>query len=244
MPERLWTIAITRPVGQSRALAAGVRALPARPLVLPSSTLRALPDARIPRGADAYVFTSPAAVRFAAGFTPARGARVLCVGPSTRAALRRRGIDASSPGDRHDSEGLLALDAVRALARGDRVVIVGAPGGRDLIAARLGARGVIVAHAHVYERRLPRWTRAHLDSLAAADPRRLAWLVSSAEAVANVRALAGKDFAPLKAARAIAPSERVAQALREAGVTRIAIARSALAVDLLATLRSSIGPEP
>src|SRR5689334_22099277 len=106
MPERSWTIAITRPVGSSRALAASVRALPARPLVLPSSTLRALAG-RVPRGADAYVFTSPAAVRFAKGFKPPRGARVFCVGPSTRAALRRRGIDATCPEDRHDSEGLL-----------------------------------------------------------------------------------------------------------------------------------------
>ena len=243
MPERTWTIAITRPVGQSRALAARIRALPARPLVLPSATLRALPG-RIPRGADAYVFTSPAAVRFAKDFAPPRRARVFCVGPSTRDALRRRGIDADCPEDRHDSEGLLALDRVRALARGDRVVIVGAPGGRDLIASRLTARGIVVAHATVYERRPPRWTRAHRDALASADPRRLAWLVSSAEAVANVRALAGKDFTRLKAARAIASSERVAHALREAGVARIAIARSALSGDLLATLRSTLGIKP
>lgn len=237
-----WTIAFSRPAGRGAALARRVRALGGVPLMLPGTSLRATGDAHaLATAARVVVFTSPAAVRHAFALAPGwrapRGALVLAPGPGTCAALRRRGVDAQCPGDRHDSEGLLALPALGKLTRG-AVLIVGAPGGRDAIAQALRERGVRVAHASVYRRALPRWTRAHHAALAAADPARLLWLVSSVESVVNVRALAGRGFTRLR--HAIASSERVAAALREAGVRRVTIARSALPRDLLDCARAAI----
>jgi uroporphyrinogen-III synthase len=69
--------------------------------------------------------------------------------------------------------------------RARRIALVGAPGGRDLIAPTLRRRGANVETIHVYRRVPPRLTRRHFDALAAArDP--LITLVSSGEALTHL----------------------------------------------------------
>ncbi|WP_187300657.1 uroporphyrinogen-III synthase, partial [Mizugakiibacter sediminis] len=95
-------VAITRPAGTGDALARRVRALGGTPLRLPGLALRAAEDAETARRtlraalrADVAVFTSPAAVRYAARLTPLRFARacvVIGVGAGTARALRRAGV--------------------------------------------------------------------------------------------------------------------------------------------------------
>jgi uroporphyrinogen-III synthase len=230
-------VVITRPVGTARAMAQRLRALGATAVVLPSVRLAPAPLAAAraalgrARRADIVVFLSPAAVRFAfrlaPGWRPSRRGVCLAVGPGTCRALRRHGVAAGIPAARHDSEGLLALPALQK-ARGRKIVLVGAPGGRDLLAATLGARGAKVELAEVYRRLPARWNRRHHAALRLA-PRRLCWLVSSVEAIAAVRSLSdAATWTRLRGAHAVAASERVAAALAAAGVARATVAGSAM----------------
>jgi len=237
------TVVVTRPVGACAALAARARRLGAAALALPGLSLRGSADpaaaralGAAARAADLWVFTSPAAVRFAFRLAPRlripRRAPAFGVGAGTRRALERRGVRAFAPGGRSDSEALLALPELAA-PRGRRVALVGAPGGRDLIAATLRRRGATVETIHVYARCAPRLTRRHFDALAAAsDP--LLTLLSSAAALDHlVAALPPPLLARLRAQTLVASSARLAALARERGFANVAVADSALPGDLL-----------
>lgn len=232
-------VVITRPAGTAAPVARQVRARGGEPLTLPGLSLRGADDARDVAAAlrqalrdDLLVFTSPAAVRFAARLAPLRTrATVLAVGQGTARALRRHGIAALAP-ERQDSEGLLAHPLLRVL-RGRRVALIGAAGGRGLLREQFAARGASLRELHVYRRVAPRLRRAHLDAVAEL-PRSARVLFSSAEALENLRAqLPPPAWARLCAATAIASSVRLAGAARAAGFGRVRIAASALAADLL-----------
>jgi len=187
--------------------------------------------------APRVLFTSPAAVRAADRLQPLRASRRdhggwLAVGSGTAAALRRVGIgDVASP-QRMDSEGLLALPQLQAIA-GSRVGLVTAPGGRGVLAPALQARGAEVIRADVYER-----VPVALSSRALAavrDLRQPAVLaVSSGQALQHVLAAAPADVArTLRASVVVAASERLAALARECGFARIAVAASARPADLI-----------
>lgn len=232
-------VVITRPVGTAVALALRVRVRGGVPLLLPGLSLRSASDPALRAamhaalGDDLLVFTSPAAVRFAAALAPLRTrAVVLAVGQGTAQALRRHGVAALAP-SRQDSEGLLGLPAVQAL-RGQRVALIGAPGGRGVLREQLAARGARLREVQVYRRVPPRLDRRHVEALLAL-PRSARVLLSSAEALHNlVSLLPPAALARLRAAVAVASSERLAQAARAAGFVRVVQAESALAADLLA----------
>ena len=232
-------VVITRPAGTAAALARRVRACGGEPLLLPGLSLRAsgAPGLRAEMRAalkdDLLVFASPAAVRFAAALTPLRSkAVVLAVGQGTARALRSHGVRAQAP-SRQDSEGLLDLPVTRDLC-GKRVALIGAAGGRGLLREHLAARGAQLRELHVYRRVPPRLDRRHIGAVLAL-PRSARVLLSSAEALHNlVNLLPVPACARLRAAVAVASSERLAQAARKAGFARIVRADSALAADLLA----------
>ena len=233
-------VVITRPAGTATALSRRVRALGGQPLALPGLSLRGVEDARAAASAlraalrdDVLVFTSPAAVRFAAQLAPLRTrATVLAVGQGTARALRRHGIAAIAP-PRQDSEGLLEQPALREL-HGRRVALIGAPGGRGLLREQFAARGADLREVHVYRRVAPRLLRRHIDA-AAALPRSARVLLSSAEALDSLRQrLPPSAWARLCAATTVASSERLAAAARAAGFARVRIAASAMGADLLA----------
>ncbi|BFI94927.1 MAG: hypothetical protein RSP_04370 [Rhodanobacter sp.] len=231
-------VAITRPAGTAAALARRVRACGGEPLLLPGLSLRASDAAglrlemRAALKGDLLVFTSPAAVRFAAALAPLRGdAAVLAVGQGTAQALHRHGVQAQMP-LRQDSEGLLDLPALRDV-RGRRVALIGAAGGRGLLREQLAARGAQLRELQVYQRVPPRLDRRHIGAVQAL-PRSARVLLSSAEALHNLMTLLPvAACARLRAAVAVASSERLAQAARAAGFARIEQAGSALAADLL-----------
>jgi len=153
------TVVITRPAGTASALARRVRALGGVPLLLPGLALRGVADAATARtglrsalAAELIVFTSPAAVRYAAALLPLQtAATVLAVGQGTARALRRHGIAAPLAPRRQDSEGLLEHPALHAL-RGRRVALIGASGGRGVLREQLAARGAQLHELHVYRR--------------------------------------------------------------------------------------------
>lgn len=238
-----WTVVSLRPRGQHAALRAAAARAGARVLALSPLAITARTDAASRQAlatalaADVVVFTSPNAVRAAAGLQRLRvprGRPVLAIGDGTRRALLRLGVDARSPA-RMDSEGLQAMPALRDIA-GRSIGLVTAPGGRDRLAPALRARGAGVRRADVYER-MPaviaaaRW-RALADALAA--PARIVLALSSAEALAGMfeQRPAPLDH-PLRRIAVTAASERLAQAARDAGFRRIAVAGDARPASLL-----------
>lgn len=237
-------VVITRPAGTAVALARRVRACGGVPLLLPGLSVRGAADGeglraamRAALGDDVLVFTSPAAVRFAAALAPLRTkAAVLAVGQGTAQALRRHGVAAQAP-SRQDSEGLLDLPAAQVL-RGRRVALIGAPGGRGVLREQLAARGARLREVQVYRRVPPRLDRRHIATVQAL-PRSARVLLSSAEALQNlVDLLPVPALARLRAAVAVTSSARLAQAARTAGFARIVQAESALAADLLGAAAS------
>lgn len=239
------TIVVTRPAASAQTLKRRIRALGGVALGMPGVTLRAAPDDAAARAglaaarqADVAVFISPAAVRFAFALRPrlrfARDTLVCAIGAATAAALRRRGVRrVLRPARRQDSEGLLELPELARL-RGKRVVLIGAPGGRELLADTLRARGAKLAHAHVYARGTPRYRRAQLAALEHA-PAPLLTLLSSAETLANLRATLPLElFARLAAGDIVTSSARLAAAARASLFANVHVAASALPGDLLA----------
>ncbi|HET6804957.1 MAG TPA: uroporphyrinogen-III synthase [Frateuria sp.] len=238
-------IVITRPAGTASSFARTVRDRGGVPLLLPGLALRARDDIEAARAQlrealrddDRVLFTSPAAVRFAAALAPLRTrATVLAVGQGTAAALRRRGLIVQAPTRRQDSEGLLDLPALREV-QGRGVALVGAPGGRGLLQQRLADGGARVREVWVYRRTAPRLDRRHVEAL-----RRLRRgarvLLSSAQALANLRdGLPPEAWSRLCAAVAIVSSERLEATAREAGFRHVRRAASAMPADLLAAAR-------
>ena len=233
-------VVITRPVGTATALVRQVRAAGGVPLLLPGLALRGPADvhamAEVFDAAlhdDILIFTSPAAVRFAAALAPLRtSAVVLAVGVSSARALRRHGVVAPLAPDRQDSEGLLELPALRDL-RGRRVALIGAAGGRGVLRQQLSARGAQLRELHVYERAAPRLNQRHFKAVLNLPTSALV-LLSSAEALRHLtELLPPAALLHLCATTAVTSSERMAAAARDAGFRRIVQAASAVSADLL-----------
>lgn len=232
---------ITRPAGTASSLVRQVRVRGGVPLLLPGLSLRGVDDASVASAAlgvalkdEVLVFTSPAAVRFAARLRRLRTrAVVFAVGQGTARALRRHGLTALVPEERQDSEGLLEHPALSNL-RGRRVALIGAPGGRGVLREQLAARGARLRELHVYRRAAPRLLRRHVAAVMAL-PASARVLLSSAEALEHLRVqLPPPALARFCAATAVVSSERLAEAARAAGFRRVLVAASALATDLLA----------
>jgi len=242
-PLRGARVAITRPAGTGAAIARRVRALGGDGFSLPGASLRAAEDPKTARQAlraalacEVVVFTSAAAVRFAIRLSPLRcRAQVIAPGSGTATALRRAGIDNVLLPARADTEGLLAMPALRRL-RGKPVGIIGAPGGRDLLQRGLVARGARVVGAHVYRRVSARLDRRHLDPLVRGRAP-LYVLLSSGDALRNLlQRLPPPACVKLLAGTAVASSARLERAARQAGFARVLRAASAHAADLVAAL--------
>ncbi|MGQ9861382.1 MAG: uroporphyrinogen-III synthase [Thiobacillaceae bacterium] len=159
---------VTRPQGQARRFMARIRELGGETWWLPGLEIE--PPAEMTgflkvvndlERFDWVVFVSPTAVERAwpaiaeRGGLPAR-VRVAAVGRGSARELAKRGVhDVLTPEAKADSESLLALPELKAMA-GQRVALFRGEGGRTLLAETLGARGAEVFHAVCYRRVLPK----------------------------------------------------------------------------------------
>ncbi len=244
------TVIVTRPSAGAGGQVRAARRLGAEVVRLPGLGLRAIDDAPrarrallAARSADAWIFTSPAAVRhafaLAPGLRPSPATQVFAVGAGTRRALARHAVAAASPAHGHDSENLLGLAGLVAPA-GWSVALIDAPGGRDLIAPALRERGATVERIAVYRRTPPRLDRRHFAALAAA---RTPWigLVSSGEALEHlVRLVPPASLERWRSQVLIVSSARLAELAERHGFGDVRIARSALSRDLLAAAGEAI----
>ncbi len=161
-------VLVTRPQGQARRFMARIAELGGQPWWLPGLEIVPPTDAQgfiqvvsdLGRF-DWLLFISPTAVEQAwpaiaeHGGLPSQ-ARVAAVGRGTGRELARRGVqEVIMPADQADSESLLALPQLQAMA-GRKVAIFRGEGGRTLLADTLRARGAEVAHAVCYRRVLPK----------------------------------------------------------------------------------------
>lgn len=231
-----------RPVGGHDALRRAAARVGARVIALSPWKLQRRDDAatraalRAALAADLVVVTSPAAAAAARALSPLRarrGQQWLAVGAGTARALRRAGIcDVRVPA-RMDSEGLLALPALRAV-RGRGVGLLTAPGGRDRIAPALRRRGATVHRADVYARVETDPASRSLSALRTL--RAPAWLaLSSGEALRCMLAKLPADVAArLRQARVVAAGPRLAGLAQQAGFARVTVAASAMPRDLIA----------
>lgn len=236
-----------RPVNDHTAMrraaaAHGLRVLALSPWRIAVRDDTAIRDAlRKALTAQIVIVTSPAAARAAAALAPlqARHGQVFyAIGVTTATTLRRMDVDDVSSPQRMDSEGLLALPALRDVCDHD-IGLLTAPGGRDRIAPALRARGARVHRADVYAREAVALSPVSLARLRAfTGP---LWLpLSSGEALHAVLAAAPIDIsARLRGAGVLAASERLAGLAREAGCTDVRVAAGPRPAQLLAAAFAS-----
>jgi uroporphyrinogen-III synthase len=229
------TIVVTRPAPQAGALAALIREAGGTPIVFPVLEILDVDDpgplvALIGRLArfDFAIFISPNAVKKAmtliashGGFPP--GLRAATVGKGSAAELRRFGIaDVIAPSDRFDSEALLDLPGMHAVA-GKRIVIFRGDSGREALGDTLVARGASVEYAACYRRSKPSadpsalfrlWTRDELS----------AFVITSSEGLRNLFEMVGPTGRPwLEQTLLFVPHVRVADTARALGSTRVVL---------------------
>ena len=198
---------------------------------------------RMALAAQIVIVTSPAAARAAAALAPlqARHGQVFyAIGTTTATTLRRMDVvDVLSPA-RMDSEGLLALPALRDV-HGRDIGLLTAPGGRNRIAPDLDARGARVHRADVYSREAIALSPASLARLRAFDGP-LLLPVSSGDALQRVFDQAPPDIAArLRGARVIAASARLAALAHTLGCNAVQIAAGPQPAQLLAAATTRSG---
>lgn len=234
------SVIVTRPVGSASALIRAARARGADIVRLPGVRLARVDQAnetqdalKAAQSADHWIFTSPSAVRFCLqlGVDPPRF-DVFTVGQGTRRALQRHGIAAFAPSGAQNSEGLLADPKLPPL-HGKSIVIIDAPGGRDLLAPALRERGARVERIAVYQRLPPRLRAQHFSALAQA---RRPWisLVSSSAILNNlVNTLPMELRQRWQREALLVSSTRLAEEAQKLGFSDVHEARSALGADLI-----------
>ncbi|HET9048940.1 MAG TPA: uroporphyrinogen-III synthase [Chiayiivirga sp.] len=224
---RGWSVICLRPAMQQAAVKRRVHARGGQHVTLPGLRLEALAASDALGQAlacTAVVFTSPAAVHFAARLCrlqPVAGQHMVAVGEGTARALARHHIRAITPPPTvMHSEGVLALPTWDEVT--GPVGLVTAPGGRGVIDAGLAARGFQRVRAEVYQRLPPLPTPRQIEALRAASAPR-AVLVTSGEALDGVlAALPASARALLQQSVAVCSSPRLAQLAANHGlVSRI-----------------------
>lgn len=201
-------VLVTRPAGREIELCSALEAAGAAVFRLPLMQVQPLNDAdhhsvmhaaeKCVAQLDSYsavIFISVNAVEYGlnalAEHWPSwpETARVYAIGKATSAALRTRGITVQCSSATMDSEGLLAVEPLQAIA-GQRVLIVRGVGGRALLAERLAARGAKVEYLECYQRTAPNFPASTLSALIVDNDINVVCL-NSGETVDNFYALQG-----------------------------------------------------
>ena len=219
-------IVVTRPAHQAAHLAELIRAAGGSPILFPVIEIAAVDDpqpllALIDRldEFDLAIFVSPNAVNMAMTLVKARRALpphlgFAAIGRSSVRELGHFGLTGVIAPARFDSEALLELPAMQAVA-GKRIVIFRGNGGRELLGDALAARGATIEYAECYRRGRPQAGAAPL--LEARSRHELhAVTVTSSEGLHNLFELVGGPDRPwLRKTPLFVPHPRIEQAARE-----------------------------
>lgn len=189
---------------------------------------------------DAVIVTSPVAAKVLAERVVGPGIRDLrfyAPGKGTAAALHAAGLRCDFPVTGGTSEHMLAMGEF-AEVNGVRIAIVGAPGGRGLLASELDRRGASVEMMHVYRRQPLPPAPALLNALRKRHA--LVVLISSRQAFGIITGDLGKELrSGWLASRFVVSSERLERVCSNAGVSRICRAVGAADEQMLAAARKA-----
>ena len=240
------SVLVTRPEHQSQGLCELIQAAHGRPVRFPAIQILGPTDKRAARAAlrgasraDVLIFVSANAVQYAFPLLPEHlplNIGIAAVGAATARALSKRGLEPTLVPERMDSEGLLALPALQAVA-GKSIFILRGNGGRELLPDTLRERGAEVHSAEVYRRVLPE-RRAAAANLVHGWDQLVDIVVATSNAIVdNLYTLLGSQGARrLQATPIIVVSQRMADHAAERGCKHIHVANSATDADLLAAL--------
>jgi uroporphyrinogen-III synthase len=231
-------VIVTRPAGEAAEWVQSLQAHGFEAIALPLIDIQPVRESSELAAAWAHVAACRAAMFVSANAVRAFfSQRAACVwpsstrawstGPGTRAALVEAGVPAGqidgppAQAPRFDSEALWEQVASQAMKDTQVLIVRGgeagdtAGSGRDWLGDSLRAAGVRVRTVLAYTREAPAFTVQQRELALAAAVGDAAWIFSSSQAIAYLRAwLPQQDWS---AARAVASHSRIAQAAREAG---------------------------
>ena len=227
---------LARLLRASGATVVGVPMIATEPL--PASAGLAAAVARLGSGGW-VVLTSAVAVGLLATAVgeATRAVNVAVVGPATAAAARRRGLPVTvvAPGQVAES---LAAELTTVVGHGDRVLILAAAGGRDVVARELRSRGALVEVVTAYRSVLPAAAPAALRAALEEAPVD-AVTFTSGSTVRHFMLALGDAVPPSCAAVCIGPV--TAHAARRAGWSRVITATEHTAAGLAAAVCLRVG---
>ena len=234
-------VVITRPAAQAEALALRLSASGCPVRLFPLLEIQPLADtaelsATLAKLNDyaMVAFVSPNAIDavFAHLTDWPKNVIAAVVGEGSRLALARHGVtDANatiiSPSDkqRTDSETLL-LELDLEVLRGQKVLIVRAESGRELLADQLRAAGVDVEQIVAYQRLAPTLDEARLVALRALLAEKNDWIITSSEALRLLKQMVEQadpaaGWQHFQNKTLILPHPRIAETAKECGFTHI-----------------------
>lgn len=171
---------------------------------------------------DLVLVTSPVAARLIArraSGLDTQELRFLAPGQGSASVLEAVGIRCRFPESGGTSEDILAMPEFSGI-EGVGVAIVGAPGGRGLLASELSRRGARVEAVHVYRRKPVAPAPALIDALRQGSAAVV--LISSRQAFDMIGGALAEELRPAwLGSRFVVSSERLERVCREAGVSRI-----------------------
>jgi uroporphyrinogen-III synthase len=244
-------VLVTRPAGQAGALCRLLADAGYTPVEQPLLELTPLagPDAAQRRllggmeSVDHVIFVSANAVRFGMAWIESCWPSLppvphwYAVGGASAALLAAHGVQPQTPRTTLDSEGLLALPALRAV-RGQRVLLVRGEGGRTHLRDTLESRGARVCELVCYRRSCPALAPGRMAGLLAQVA---AVLISSGEGLGNMLALLSPaETSKFRTMPLVVPSQRVAGMAAAAGFCRVFRATSAADAAMLEALQRAI----
>ena len=190
---------------------------------------------------DLVIVTSPVAARLIARGASASDIRELgffAPGRGTASVLEAVGLRCRFPESGGTSEDILAMPDFAGI-EGVGIAIVGAPGGRGLLASELSRRGARVEALHIYRRKPVAPAPALITALRRSSGAVV--LISSRQAFDMIGEALAEDLRPAwLGSRFVVSSERLERACREAGVSRIRRASGA-ADELMLTAALEAG---
>jgi uroporphyrinogen-III synthase len=215
------TVLVTRPEPQCSALCAEIERQGGVGVALPAIVIRPIESAPAPES-DLVVFVSVNAVEHGVRLVQkTAGTRIAAIGPATAAALAEAGMPADIvPDANFDTEALLAHPALAGTPVA-RATIIRGEGGRELLRETLLARGAAVEIREVYRRERPAVDSARLEEVESK------WAEGGVDVVTLtsvqtldhlLEMLTERGRALLKNTAIVAPSRRIEEAARRAGL--------------------------
>lgn len=231
-------VLVTRPREQAQGLVAALAAQGAVPVEFPVIEIEGLPATEVEREKiieldrfDLVVLVSANAARFALDWVDRYWPQLpphlawLAVGAATERLLAAAGIAASIPDGHANSEALLQLPLLAAVAN-RKILIIRGIGGRSLLQDELARRGAQVESVALYRRCLPQLGAADIEELLNGQPPD-ALMATSVDAVTNLDLLLSRVGNWHYAVPLVVASARIADAARQRGFSRIFTASGA-----------------